>query len=119
MSAVVTLLPRLIRLRDAPEYLGMDKNRYNAEVRPLLTEIPVGVQGIAFDRLELDAWADQYIKRNGRKREAQQEGGITCQNAQPVSRKKATTGRSTSRSGGTAAFAKALEQATLRKQNGT
>ncbi len=40
----MTLLPRLIRLRDAPAYLGMDRNRFNAEVRPLLTEIPIGEQ---------------------------------------------------------------------------
>ncbi|WP_244887552.1 hypothetical protein [Rickettsiella grylli] len=26
--------PRLIRLRDAPNYLGMDRNRFNNEVRP-------------------------------------------------------------------------------------
>ena len=47
------LIPRLIRLRDAPFYLGMDRNRFNAEVRPQLTEIPIGEQGIAFDRLDL------------------------------------------------------------------
>ncbi len=62
----MTLLPRLIRLRDAPAYLGMDRNRFNAEVRPLLTEIPIGGQGIAFDRLELEAWVDEYKSRNGR-----------------------------------------------------
>jgi hypothetical protein len=28
------LLPRLIRFRDAPRYLGMDKNRFNREVHP-------------------------------------------------------------------------------------
>ena len=50
--------PRFIRLRDAPAYLGMDRNRFNAEVRPLLTVIPIGRQGIAFDRLDLDRWAD-------------------------------------------------------------
>jgi hypothetical protein len=44
------LLPRLIRLRDAPFYQGMDRNRFNAEVRPFLTEIPIGDQGVAFDR---------------------------------------------------------------------
>jgi len=44
----------------------MDKNRFNLEVRPYLTEIPIGRQGIAFDRLEMDAWADQYMVRNGR-----------------------------------------------------
>ena len=47
-------------------YLGMDRNRFNAEVRPHLTEIPIGMQGIGFDRLELDAWVDDYIARNGR-----------------------------------------------------
>ena len=64
--ASTMLLPRLIRLRDAPAYLGMDRNRFNKEVRPKLTAIPVGTQGIAFDRLELDAWADEYIESNGR-----------------------------------------------------
>ena len=62
----VVLLPRLVRLRDAPAYLGMDRNRFNAEVRPHLTNIPIGRQGIAFDRLELDAWVEDYISRNGR-----------------------------------------------------
>ena len=60
------IAPRLIRLRDAPAYLGMDRNRFNAEVRPGLVEIPIGRQGIAFDRLDLDAWVDHYKTRNGR-----------------------------------------------------
>ena len=60
------LLPRLIRLRDAPFYLGMDKNRFNAEVRLHITEIRIGKQGVAFDRLELDNWVEDYKSRNGR-----------------------------------------------------
>jgi hypothetical protein len=36
----------------------MDKNLFNKIVRPELIEIPIGRQGIAFDRLDLDAWAD-------------------------------------------------------------
>ncbi len=60
------ILPRLIRLRDVPHYLGMDPNRFNAEVRPYLIEIPIGKQGIAFDRIDLDAWVDEYKSRNGR-----------------------------------------------------
>jgi len=60
------LLPRFIRLRDAPYYLGMDRNRFDAEVRHDITTIPIGRQGIAFDRLELDAWVEDYISRNGR-----------------------------------------------------
>ena len=62
-----SLAPRFVRLRDAPRYLGMDKNRFNRQVRPQLTNIPIGVQGVAFDRLELDAWAEDYVTRNGRR----------------------------------------------------
>ena len=47
----MTILPRFTRLRDAPTYLGLDRNRFSAEVRPTLIEIPIGIQGIAFDRL--------------------------------------------------------------------
>jgi hypothetical protein len=50
------MLPRFIRLRYAPDYLGMDKIRFNREVRVYLTEIPIGRQGIAFDRLEMESW---------------------------------------------------------------
>jgi predicted DNA-binding transcriptional regulator AlpA len=59
-------LPRFIRLRDAPNYLGMDRNRFNRIARPYLVVIPIGKQGVAFDRLDLDDWADQYKSRNGR-----------------------------------------------------
>ncbi len=62
----VVIQPRMIRLRDAPAFFGMDKNRFNREVRPLLTEIRIGVQGRAFDRLEMEAAADDYKSRNGR-----------------------------------------------------
>jgi len=44
----------------------MDRNRFNRSVRPHLVAIPIGEQGIAFDRLDLDDWADQYKSRNGR-----------------------------------------------------
>ena len=66
IESVSTLLPRVIRLRDAARYLGMDRNRFNREVRPCLNEFPIGIQGIAFDRLDLDAWLDDYKSRNGR-----------------------------------------------------
>src|SRR5262245_14591877 len=63
-SSAVT--PRIVRFRDAPAYLGMDRGLFNAEVRPQLIEIPIGIQGIGFDRLELDAWMEDYKSRNGR-----------------------------------------------------
>ena len=88
------LLPRLIRLRDAPGYLGMDRNKFNAEVRPGLTEVPLGPQSIAFDRLELDAWASQYIARNGRRPKAFRLEDDLCQNVTVCrgSAKKAASG---------------------------
>ena len=62
----ITFAPRLIRLRDVYAYLGMDRNRFNSEVRPCLTEVPIGKQGVAFDRLDLDAWVEDYKQRSGR-----------------------------------------------------
>jgi hypothetical protein len=56
--SLARVLPRLIRLRDAAFYLGMDKNRFNCVVRPHVTQVRIGVQGIAFDRRELDRFAD-------------------------------------------------------------
>ena len=44
----------------------MDRNRFNREVRPYVTQIRIGIQGIAFDRLDLDVFADDYKRRNGR-----------------------------------------------------
>lgn len=60
------MLPRFLRLRDAPVYLGMNIHLFNSEVRPYLTEIPIVIQGIAFDRLDLDKWAEQYKRYKGR-----------------------------------------------------
>ena len=93
--ATVVLLPRLVRFRDAPAYLGMDRNRFNHEVRPFLTKIPIGQQGIAFDRLELDAWVEDYISRNGRRPKAPKLEDDTCQNVTECrgSAKKAGSGK--------------------------
>lgn len=61
------ILPRFIRLRDAPFYLGMDRNRFNQDVRPYVDEIAIGKQGVAFDRIDLDVWADAYKQSNTRR----------------------------------------------------
>ena len=109
--------PRLIRLRDAPAYLGMDRNRFNLEVRPYLVEIPIGKQGIAFDRLDLDAWVNHYKSRNGRP--GQLRGELTWDaNDPPDSTNVTGSGISTS-STGVNAFARALENATSRRRNTT
>ena len=60
------LLPRLLRPAQAMTYLGVGTTVFERDVRPCLTEIPVGVKGVAYDRLDLDAWADDHKQRAGR-----------------------------------------------------
>ena len=45
----------------------MSRDIFDADVRPGLTEIPIGARGVGFDRLELDAWAGAYISARGRR----------------------------------------------------
>ena len=108
------LLPRLIRYRDVPRYLGMDRNRFNTDVRGSLTEVPIGVQGIAFDRLELDEWVDQYIASNGRP--GRKKGSIWDAKERLVSSNVAVSGTSTNASAG-GEFAKVLTRLASKKQN--
>jgi predicted DNA-binding transcriptional regulator AlpA len=107
------LLPRIIRFRDAPRYVGMDRNCFNSEVRPHLTEIPVGKQGVGFDRLELDAWVDDYKTRNGRP--SRTKGAISSDaNEYAASSCGPASGMSTSASSG-GEFAKAPAQPSSKK----
>lgn len=114
--AAPEITPRIIRFRDAPRYLGMDRNRFNAEVRPYLTEVPIGKQGIGFDRLELDAWFEDYKSRNGRPARKGEQPWDARQF--PASSGGAVSGMSTNASAG-GEFAKALEQLKSRKRNDT
>jgi hypothetical protein len=113
-----SIIPRIIRIRDAPFYLGMDKNRFNTEVRPSLTEIPIGIQGIAFDRNELDAWADDYVRRLGQKQNKKNVEFKSCQKRVPASQNATAIGTST-KSSKVNAFTKALAQATSKKRSAT
>lgn len=113
-----SIVPRVIRLRDAPQYLGMDPNRFNEEVRPHVVEIPIGVHGIAFDRLDLDAWFEEYKDRNGRPGKA--IGGKPPwdrefhQGSESVG-KSGTSGKQSD----VTEFEKALERVASRKPRGT
>ena len=110
------IAPRLIRFRDAPHYLGMDRNRFNAEARPYLTEVPIGKQGVGFDRPELDAWFEDYKSRNGR---PARKGANTWDAREcPASSGEAGLGMSTNASAG-GEFAKALEQLKSKKRSDT
>jgi hypothetical protein len=93
---MMNILPRYIRYRDAPAYLGVDRNRFDAEVRPFIVEIPIGDRGIAFDRLDLDAWADDYKNRNGRP--SRKQGDASCEQGQRVFKSKRMEVRSSTSS---------------------
>ncbi len=108
------ITPRLIRFRDAPRYLGMDRNRFNVEVRPYLVEIRIGKQGIAFDRLELDGWVEQYKARNGRPSKFRGELTWDEKNRLDSSNVKASGTSINTSTGGE--FAKALDTLNLKKQ---
>src|ERR1700722_4606018 len=58
-------VPVIIRFKNAPSYCGMNRQRFNREVRPLLTLIPIGKSGIGFYRQELDAWAEHLKNTQG------------------------------------------------------
>jgi hypothetical protein len=112
----VRVQPRVVRFRDAPAYLGMDRNRFNAEVRPYLTEVPIGTQGVGFDRLELDAWFEDYKSRNGRP--ARKGARPWDANEYPASSSEAGSGTSINASAG-GEFVRALEQLQPKKPSGT
>ena len=113
MKQSLPIIPRLIRFRDAPRYLGMDRNRFNAEVRPHLVEIRIGKQGIAFDRLELDAWVDQYKARNGCP--AEPSGVISWQRKRHLASSNEAEYGTLTKGSGEKEFAAALALASSRK----
>jgi len=113
----IVLLPRLLRLRDAPTYLGMDRNRFNVEVRPNLVEIPIGEQGIAFDRFELDAWIDDYISQHGR--QARSNGAEQWHERKHQASSNGQVSGTSTNSSTEGAFAQALELINSKKQSGS
>lgn len=116
------ILPRVIRLRDAPKYLGMDKNRFNAEVRPFIVQVSYGKRGVGFDRLDLDAWFADYKQRNGQPghRLGTKERGGKCQTLKcpQVSKNGGKSGTSTKRLEKADDFNSALELVMSRKRSG-
>jgi hypothetical protein len=74
----------------------MDRSKFNEMGRRFLTEISRGKQAMAFDIIEMNAWADDYIRRNGRRPKAQLPEDDLCQNATACrdSASKAASGKS-------------------------
>jgi len=116
----MTPLPRFIRAKNAPAYLGMDRNKFNAQIKPRLTVIELGPQSRAYDRLDLDAIADEIKSRNGRPPRLQTEGTTIWQGKERQdSSSVVKPGISTSRSKGMDDFAKALATVTTTKRTST
>jgi len=114
----ILIMPRVLRLRDAPRYLGMNRNLFNSDVRPFLTEVRIGRQGVAFDRLELDAWWEQYQSRNGRPAARRNKPWDKRKDGYPASLSEAVSGTSTRKSE-VADFAKALAKTASGKRRST
>ncbi|MDP9518785.1 hypothetical protein Q7L49_27735 [Pseudomonas protegens] len=127
-AQAVELAPRFIRAMKAPAYLGMCREEFKNTVRPHLTEIRIGKQGVAFDRNELDAWADAYIQSVAIEKASNEDNNPPRSGRQGVKtwrekRSQASTrgtgfGTST-KSSEVADFRKALEQAKGRKRSST
>ena len=65
MSTIVNMQPKWVRLRDIPAYTGMDQKLFNRIVRPHLVEIRLSSKCVAFDKVDLDHWMDEYKVGNG------------------------------------------------------
>lgn len=81
------MTPRLIRFKDAPRYLGMDRHCFNREVRPYIVEIRIGKQGIAFDKVDLDDWISEIKKQAEPKLSKATTELAICDNAQKIPKK--------------------------------
>ena len=112
----MNFLPRFIRARDVYGYCGMNRALFNQVLRPYLTEIPIGTQGLAFDRLELDAALEHYKSRNGRP--AKQGGMLWDANERPASLCGEVSGTST-KSYRDVDFEKVVAQVKSRKPSAT
>lgn len=53
-------------MKDAPSWVGMGRDCFNREVRPQILSVVIGIQKIAFDRLDLDRWVDDHTRSNRR-----------------------------------------------------
>ncbi|WJM93396.1 hypothetical protein QDY63_11125 [Pseudomonas brenneri] len=90
LAPVLETAPRFIRAKHAHTYLGMCREEFNKTVRPNVSEFPIGKQGVGFDRLELDAWADAYVESKSIEKAANQD------NNQPRSERQARATGATS-----------------------
>ena len=102
---------RWLKLAGACKYLDKSEPNFNETVRPYLTVIPDG-RCVKFDIVDLDAWADEYKRANGKP--AKEE--LLWQKEPQVLERKATSGILKKLSA-VSSFDKALEKRNLSKQS--
>lgn len=108
---------RFLRPRKAAAYLDVNVDYFNKHIRPGLIEIPVGERGVRFDVLDLDAWADDYKHRYGRR---PNKGNELCQKNQSCQGSSFDSGTGKSINALTeSAYAKARAKLTTQKRSGT
>ncbi|MFL1533903.1 MULTISPECIES: hypothetical protein [Pseudomonas] len=122
------ITPRFIRASAAPAYLGMCREEFKNTVRPHVREFPIGKQGVAFDRHELDQWADAYIERMAIEKQTDQDNNPPRSGRQGAKQWREKQCRASTRGTGfgtstksseVADFKKALEQARGKKPSST
>ena len=108
--------PRVIRLTDAPAYLGMGIKYFNEHVRPHVELVELaGNHMKMFDRLDLDRWFTNHKAASERPAKEKQSWQ---KEVQPVSTRKAKSGTSKSTSV-VSLFEQQLERRKLSKRNGS
>jgi predicted DNA-binding transcriptional regulator AlpA len=120
--------PRFLRASTAPAYLGMCREEFNKTVRPNVREFPIGKQGVGFDRIELDQWADSWAESMAIEKQANQDNNPPRSGRQGAKQWREKQCRASTRGTGfgtstksseVADFKKALEQAKGRKRSST
>jgi hypothetical protein len=90
------MTPIILRRKLAAEYCGMGVDLFDRIVRPKVHEIKIGrkSRGVAFYRLDLDHWAEEYAGAEGRPSN-QEEDDQWVRNEEVASQNGATSGGST------------------------
>ena len=111
--------PRFLRAKDAPRYLGVNRNYFDKEIRPYVTEVRLGPQMVCFDRLDLDRWADDIKARNGRPGRAMKGGNEPWDAKQRQDSPSGAKSGTSKKSYADRELDKALEQVLSKKRSGS
>lgn len=111
------MIPRLIRFKDAPKYLGMDRHCFNREVRPYVVEIRIGRQGIAFDKIDLDDWVIEMKKQATPKLSFHQTDLQLAQHREPPTKHRKACGKTAHHTDFKTFIDKFLRENTTKRKN--